>query len=350
MTIPVILVGYGYSGRVIHGPLIQTAEGLHLAAVVSSAPDKVKNDLPNIEIFRSLDESLAATSDGLVIIANPTESHYPLARQALVAERHVVIEKPFTVSTAEADELIALANTANRKLGVFHNRRWDDDYLCIRNLIEEGRLGRIQLFDAYFDRFRPDVRDRWREQARPGAGALYDLGSHLIDQALQLFGTPDDVYADIGAQRSGPADDYCLLSLRFGDCRATLRCASLVPESSLRYAVHGDNGSFIRYGLDPQERALQMGLRPGDFGWPGIPAQSSTILYKSLAGQVPHKHILSLESGRYDVFYAMTARAIQDDLDPPVTALDARNVIAIIEAARGSAKHGKRLPLPGKLK
>jgi len=203
MTIHVGLVGYGMSGAVFHAPLIRHVKGLKLAAVVSSNPEKVKRDHPEVEVLSSLEELLARKDISLIVITTPNILHYPFAKAAITAGKHVIVEKPFTVTSEEAGELIDLARKQGVLLSVYHNRRWDNDFLTVRRLVESGCLGELVLYEVHYDRYRPKVRDRWRERDLPGSGTLYDLGSHLIDQALVLFGSPRTVWADLGAQRPG---------------------------------------------------------------------------------------------------------------------------------------------------
>lgn len=266
--IPAGLVGYGYAGGTFHAPLIAATPGLRLATIVSSRPDAVHRHWPQVRVVENITALLADPTIQLVILATPNQTHFPLAREALLAGRHVVVDKPFTITAAEADTLIALAEQQGVLLNVFHNRRWDNDFLTIQHLINQGQLGEVMTFESHFDRYRPAVRDRWRERDEPGAGLLYDLGAHLIDQALLLFGRPDHIWADLGKQREGAlADDYFHIVLRFGEKRAILHAGCLVAAPPFRFAVHGTKGSYVKHGLDPQEEQLKQGIRPGDAGW-----------------------------------------------------------------------------------
>ena len=268
MTIHVGLVGYGMSGSVFHAPLIEYIPGLTLKTVVSSDPAKVQRAFPTISVVPTLDDLLIDKDISLVVIATPNQTHYPLAKQALAAGRHVVVDKPFVVSSQQADELIALAQTHHVLLSVYQNRRWDNDFLTLRHLLETHVLGDISTYEAHYDRYRPVVRNRWREEAGPGTGVLYDLGAHLIDQALVLFGMPATVWADIRAQRvSAKTDDYFHLVLGYPECAVILHSGSLVRESGPHFQVHGSKGSYLKYGLDPQEDALKVGQLPNDSMW-----------------------------------------------------------------------------------
>ena len=342
--IDVAVAGFGLAGRVFHAPLIAAEPRLRLAAVISSQADAVRAAYPAAAVLPDLDALPPEVR--LVVIATPNASHAPLARQALSQGRHVVVDKPFTVTTTEADELLDQAAAARLQLSVFHNRRWDADFRTLQQLVAEGALGDVMTAELHFDRYRPVVRDRWREQEGPGSGMLYDLGAHLIDQALQLLGTPDDVWADLGRQRPGAlTDDYVHLVLRFGERRAILHVGSLVTDGGYRFAVHGTAGSFLKRGLDPQEAALQAGGRPGAADWGREPAENHGRLIQPAGGDAVVERPVPTLPGAYQTFYAGVAAALLDGAPLPVSARDARNVIAVIEAARESAAGGRVVDL-----
>jgi scyllo-inositol 2-dehydrogenase (NADP+) len=275
----------------------------------------------------------------LVVVASPNDSHFPLARQALEHGKHVVVDKPFTVTGEEADALIALGREAERMVTVFHNRRWAADFLTLRGVLP--RLGELFLVEANWDRFRPDVRQRWREQPGPGAGLLADLGPHMIDEMLQLFGMPDSVSADILAQRPGAVvDDYFDLKLDYGTRRICLRASSLVSAPRPRFSVHGSGGSFVKHGLDPQEAQLKAGMDPREPGF-GVAERSGTLtLPDGSLEQVP------TERGRYLDFYEAVVSAIDEGAPAPVDPADARDGLLLIDLARRAAELGRRLPVP----
>jgi scyllo-inositol 2-dehydrogenase (NADP+) len=325
------LVGYGFAGRIFHAPLIHATPGMRLAAIVSSRPEAVHSEWPQIKVVANLAALLADPQIDLVVLATPNQTHFPLAQAALQAGRHVVVDKPFTLTVAEADVLIDLAEEQGVLLSVFHNRRWDNDFLTIQHLIAQGALGEVMTLESHFDRFRPGVRDRWREWAEPGAGLLYDLGSHLIDQALVLFGSPDHVWADLGRQREGAQiDDYFHLVLRFGEKRAILHAGSLVVAPPFRFAVHGAKGSYVKQGLDPQEDQLKQGIRPGESGW-GIESADDHGVYMPAGGEPV---VVESRPGTYEAYYAGIVKTIRDRSPLPVTATAARKVISVIESAR----------------
>ena len=328
-VIRVGLIGYGLAGAVFHEPLIRACDGLELSAVLTSREHPLRVGTVE-ELFGRCE---------LVVVASPNDSHFPLARQALERRKHVVVDKPFTVSVEEADALIALAREAERMLTVFHNRRWASDFLSLRKVLP--RLGELFLLEAHWDRFRPEVRERWREHPGPGAGLIADLGPHMIDEVLQLFGMPDAVSADVFAQRPGGAvDDYFDLRLDYGRRRVCLRASSLVAQPRPRFAAHGLGGSFVKFGLDPQEEQLKAGMYPRDPRF-GVEESSGTLtLPDGSIEQVPG------ERGRYLDFYTAVVAAIRDGAPVPVDPADAREGLLLIDLARRAAELGQRLQVP----
>jgi scyllo-inositol 2-dehydrogenase (NADP+) len=283
-------------------------------------------------------QQLISRSD-LVVIASPNASHHPIAKQALEAGRHVVVDKPFTVTIDEADELIRHAEQNQLVLSVFQNRRWDADFLTIQDVLP--RLGEVLLFETQWDRFRPAIRDGWREQPGPGAGLWSDLGPHMVDQALQLFGMPDAIHADIFAQRTGAlVDDYFDVTLHYNEMRVCLRSSSVVAESRPRFAIHGTDGSFVKHGLDPQEAQLKAGVDPRDDQF-GFDLCDGKLMYADgRTEKVPTSR------GNYHVFYDTIAAAILDGAPVPVAPEDARAGLELISLARRASELGQRLPVP----
>jgi scyllo-inositol 2-dehydrogenase (NADP+) len=275
----------------------------------------------------------------LVVVATPNPTHFEIAGAALRAGKHVVVDKPFAVTIAEADELKALARDRERVLTLFHNRRWDSDFLTVREVLPQ--LGEIMLFEAHWDRFRPQIKQGWREVAQPGGGVLSDLGPHMIDQVLLLFGMPDAISADVQAQREGAqVDDYFDLNLHYGKRRVALRSSTLVAEPRPRFSIHGTTGSYVKYGLDQQEAQLKAGTDPraGDFGVD----QRGGILTLADGTAEP----LPSARGNYRAFYEAVADAILDGAPVPVDPADARAGMQLIDLARRSAAQGQRLPVP----
>jgi scyllo-inositol 2-dehydrogenase (NADP+) len=333
MEIKVGIIGYGLSGSVFHAPLIEAADGLRLQAIVSSQATKVHKDYPNVDVFPDVDALLSNGEIDAVIVTTPNTTHYEFAKKAIMAGKHVVVEKPFTNTTKEADELIALAKEKGVLLTVYQNRRWDNDFLTIRRLLESKVLGELSTYEAHYDRFRPAVQDRWREQDLPGSGILYDLGAHLIDQALTLFGMPKTIWADLRCERAGAkATDYFHLVLGYDQMRAILHSSSLVCEPGPRYLLHGNKGSFLKTGLDPQEGQLKKGRRPGDVGWGEDCPENFGKMTANLNGLLLKSTIQTLP-GSYQSFYEGLYEAIEFEKEVPVFAEEARDVIRIIELA-----------------
>jgi len=328
-TLNVALVGYGLVGRVFHAPLICHTPGLHLHTVVSSDPTKVLADDPGMRVVADAGTAFTDSDIDLVVIAAPNTVHAALANAALAAGKHVVVDKPFTITSQEAREVIANAARARRLVSVFQNRRWDSDFLSVQKLIADGVLGEISEFHSHFDRHRPVVADRWRERDQPGSGLWYDLGPHLLDQALQLFGMPLAVTADIALQRErAQVADYFHVQLRYPTLRVVLHAGSLVPANGLRFAVHGTRGSYLKHGLDVQESALRDGGIPGEANW-GVDARSGELHVASDDGvQVSRMPGIP---GDYRQYYVALRDAIVRGSPAPVTPVQALEVMAMLE-------------------
>ena len=326
MSIKTGIVGYGVSGAIFHAPLIRNVEELELRAVSTSSPEKAPRDVAVL----SHEALIADPGIELVVIASPNRFHFPLAQAALLAGKHVVVDKPFTITTAEADDLIALAGRERRLLTVFQNRRWDGDFLTVQALLQSGRLGQVLLFEAHWDRFRPAIKRGWRETPMDGAGLLFDLGPHLIDQALLLFGRPDSVTIDKAVQREGAnVDDYFQITLRFGRMRAILSASNLVAKPRPRFALYGTNGAFVKYGLDPQEDMLRAGQQPRDAGF-GVEAEEMHGIFTGSDGE---EEKVPTRPGRYLSFYEGAVDAIRSGGLAPVDPAAARNALALILAS-----------------
>lgn len=322
----VALIGYGYAGKTFHAPLIAAIPGLRLHVVSSRDAANVRADWPDAIV---VDDPLAAIHHpevDLVVIASPNATHAPLAMAALQAGRHVVVDKPFTVTVAEAEALIAEAQRSQRLLSVFHNRRWDADFLTLKGLLADGSLGDVLSVESRIDRFRSEVRQRWREQAQPGGGLWYDLAPHLLDQAMQLFGMPQSFQIAKAVQRAGAeADDWFMARLNYGRLQVVLSASMLMAAPTPRFAVHGTKASWIKYGMDSQEASLKEGMRPGATGWgedkvPGLlhcPPQSEP-------SAVPNR------LGDYREYYSQIAAAIRSGAPNPVPASEALAVMKIV--------------------
>ncbi len=344
-TVRVGIVGYGYASKTFHAPLIASVPGLHLTTISSSDPAKVHADWPDIAVEASPDALFARADLDLLVIPTPNNTHYPLARRALTAGKHVVVDKPFTVTLAEARDLQALAEQNGRVLSVFHNRRWDADFLTVRQLISTGDLGRIVAFESHFDRYRPEVQTRWREQVGPGSGLWYDLGPHLLDQALQLFGLPEALQADLACQRDdAQTDDYFHVQLRYDRMRVILHGSVLVPAPGPRFVVHGTQGSYVKYGLDPQEAVLKVGRRPPAIDWGADPCDGVLTLWQD---GTAHSGSLPTIPGTYPVYYAAVRDAILGQAPNPVPPTDALQVMALLELGSRSRHERRELPVTG---
>lgn len=333
------LIGYGMVGAAFHAPLIAAEPRLTLAAIASSRRDAVAAAWPDAAIHADAAALIADDRLDAVVIASPNPSHAPLARAALAAGKHVVVEKPFVVDPADGAALIALAAARGRMLTVFLNRRWDGDFLTAARLVRDGVLGRIMLAEMAWDRFRPAIKPGWRERPDDGSGLLADLGPHLIDQALQLFGMPDHLSAEVLVQREAAlVDDFFAMTLRYGAARVRLASSSLVASPRPRFALHGTRGSFVKYGIDPQEAHLRGGGRPGDADY-GVEAAAGHGVLTVDGAATP----VATERGDWRRFYAGVAAAIHDGAPPPVDPRDALAGLDLIALARRSAEVGRVL-------
>ena len=334
MAITVGLVGYGSAGATFHAPLIRAVPQLRLKSIVTSRREQVAR-LGGPGAVGTVAELLADPEVQLVVVASPSAAHFDVAREALEAGKHVVVDKPFTITVEEAERLMALAARQGCALSVFQSRRWDGDFLTIKRLMAEGRLGTVYHYEAHYDRYRPEIRVRWREQAGRGSGMLYDLGPHLIDQALQLFGMPGAVMADAFGQRKGSETiDYFHIVLEYGAMRAILHASMLAPGPGPHFMVHGDRGSFLKYGMDPQEDFLKAGKGPGDAGW-GADPEAQWGEFVSADGA---RRKVETERGAYEAFYTQMAEHMAGRGPVPVDPAGARDGLVVMEAVLKSAQ------------
>ncbi len=339
----VALIGYGFVGKAFHAPLINAVPGLELSVVASRDAAKVHADLPHAQVIADPLEAIRRPEVDLVVIASPNDTHAPLALAALEAGKHVVVDKPFTLDLAQARTLIAAAEKHDRLLSVFQNRRWDSDYLGVKQVIEQGLIGKVTHFESHIDRYRPQVRVRWREQSCVGSGLWYDLAPHLLDQALQLFGKPDRLFVDLGELRPGAqAADYFHALLSYGNRRVVLHASMLAAAESPRYVVHGTRGSYIKYGLDPQEDRLKAGERLPQADW-GYDMRDGVVTL-SRGDLLAEQPLLNIP-GNYPAYYAAVRDAIAGIGENPVPAADAIAVMALIELGLESARLQQALPV-----
>jgi predicted dehydrogenase len=340
-TIRVGLIGYGFAGKTYHAPLIQSVPGLALTVIGSTKREILQAQFPHALVC-SADQVPTHPLVDLVVIATPNENHFPLAAAALRAGKDVVVDKPFTVTLAEARSLAEIARQHNRLLSVFHNRRWDSEVLATKAILDTGVLGEISHYESHIDRFRPLVRQRWREDPGPGAGLWFDLGPHLIDQALYLFGLPDAVNATFGTLRTGgQTDDWAHVQLIYDRMRVVLHTSLLAAGGCARSILHGARGSWAKFGADVQEQQLMSGMLPDDPAFGRDP--SPGILYDGAAGtqtEVP------APAANQSTYYAGIRDAILDKAPVPVPLKDAIAGMAILEASFESGARGQTLPIP----
>jgi predicted dehydrogenase len=328
------IIGYGMATKVFHRPLIESVEGLKIVGVLRRSAAET-TDIP---LVTDLADFLALPGLQLAVITTPNESHFPLAKACLEAGKAVVVDKPFTVTAREGEELVALARKKNLPLTVFHNRRYDGDFLVIQHLLRDRTLGRLVSFESTFDRFRPELRPgAWREGSNPGAGILYDLGPHLIDQAFMLFGKPEAVFAQVGCERDGSViDDAFDLSLMYKELKVLLRASMLAPVPRPRFLLQGTKGSYVKYDLDEQERLLKSGVRPLDPNWNKAQNQPGKIVLERDQQVVTSE--LPTPLGDYRRFYVNVRDALltKSKLDIPAEA--GVESVRIIEAAFESSR------------
>ncbi|WP_053217910.1 oxidoreductase [Virgibacillus senegalensis] len=339
------LVGYGLSGAVFHAPLLKVSEQFSITKVHTSRIDEVAKDLGAVEVVDELEEILNDQTIELVVITTPNRFHFDMAKRSLTAGKHVVLEKPMVLTSKEAEDLIELANQNERMLSVYQNRRWDNDFLTVKELIKNENLGTINTYVAHFDRFNPQPNQQWREHRQKGAGMLYDLGSHLIDQALHLFGEPQEVFCDLWNQREASlVDDYFHLILGYQRMRVILHCGLIVKQQGPKFMVHGSKGSFIKYGIDGQEAALSAGQLPNQDDWGADEPENYGKLYVNEAGQELEKPIRTIP-GNYPAYYEGIYECIRNGADNPVPAEDGLRTIQIIETAVKSSKEKRVIRL-----
>jgi predicted dehydrogenase len=335
------LVGFGMVARVFHGPLISSVEGLELAAVMERSSDKAAQRYPGILTYRSLKAMLADSSLDIFVVATPNQSHFEVASQILKAGKNVIVDKPVCTTSAEMAQLMELAAAHNALLLPFHNRRWDSDFQTIQKLLHEGLLGRLVYFESRFDRWRPDLPTErlWKEDPVSG-GILLDLGTHLVDQALVLFGNPEAVSAEILCERDwARACDSFTLRLRYKGLWVVLGANCLTTHSRPRFHLRGTKGNYWKSGLDPQEAALNKITRIDDPDWGKEPAAEWGTLILDVDGSTVTRSIEPIP-GDYRRYYAGVRDALLGKAPAPVSALDAWRVARLMEwALESSEKH-----------
>jgi predicted dehydrogenase len=348
MTSPIktALCSFGMSGLVFHSPFLSINPGFNFYAVWERTKNEAQKKFSNVITYRSLEEMLADELVELVIVNTPNYTHYDYTKQALEAGKHVIVEKPFTATVEEAEELIALAKKQNKVLSVYQNRRYDSDYKTIKKVLDKKLLGEVVEAEFHFDRFREELSPKQhKEIPGPGTGVLYDLGAHIIDQALQLFGMPEKLFADIRIVRPvSKVDDYFEVLLYYPNLRVRLKASYSVREALPGYIIHGLKGSFIKAKTDVQEAMLQAGNMPGGKDWGTEPETEKGLLHTEIDGVEVRENIDS-EQGNYDDYYSAIYEAIRNGQPLPVTAEEGKNVIRIIQAAFKSSEAGKVISL-----
>lgn len=338
------ICSYGMSGKLFHAPFIQNHPGYELAAIVERHNDDSRARYPKSKLYRSIDELLADDSLDLIIVNTPTHLHFENARSALLAGKNIVVEKPFTVSVEQAEEIASLAKKNNLFLSIYQNRRYDGDYHAIRNVIEKNLLGELKEVEIHYDRYRPAAAGkRHKEGDLPGAGIIYDLGPHLIDQALQLFGWPPAIWGDIWKMRDDViANDYFEMLLYYPQMRVRLKATCIAREALPAYILHGMKGSFIQQRSDLQEIELNAGAIPSLKSWCPLPAHPDGLLHTQVNGEVVRKEVMSIP-GNYMMYYDDLYKALTGQAPNPVPAEDGIKTIRIIEAALKSSAEGKKI-------
>ena len=333
------LLSYGMSGEIFHAPLIAAHGGFRLSKIVQRRTPTANRRYTSVEVVNSIDNILGDSNIELVVVNTPNETHYEYTVRVLEAGKHAVVEKPFSVTSQEADALISLAKKKNLILSVFQNRRWDGDFLTLKQVVAQKLVGKIVEFELHYDRFRNYIEaNTWKEESAPGTGILYNLGSHMLDQVLVLFGYPQEVDARLGAQRpGGRVDDFYDIRLQYNGFHVIVKSSYLVRESMPRYILHGTEGSFVKFGIDPQEQALKDGRIPGSVGWGQEPSSQWGTINTSLGGLHVTGAIETLQ-GNYLAYYSNVFESIRNQATLAVKPEESRDVIRLIEACAESNK------------
>ena len=333
------LAGFGMAAKVMHAPFLKLSNQYKVVSVLERYNNDSQQFFPSAKIVRSFGELISNDDIELIIITTPNDTHFTYAAEALSKGKHVVLEKPFTITGKEALDLIEIAKQNNRILSVYQNRRYTADFITIKEIFEKKLLGDVHEYEAHFDRYRPELKLKaWREESGPGNGIFYDLGSHLIDQALYLFGIPKTVTADIRLQRkNAKADDYFDVRLDYGFTRVTLKAGMLVREPGPRVMIHGTKGSFIKYGDDPQEALLKQGILPSSPDWGSEPEANYGLLHTEIDEQDTSIKYPSLQ-GNYGLFYINLYQTIINDAELKEKPEHGYNTVRLIELAFESSK------------
>ena len=336
------LASYGMSGSLFHAPFISINNGFELKFIVERTKNNARVKFPDVRILRSFDELIAEPEVELVVVNTPDVTHYEYTKKALLAGKNVIVEKPFVFTVEEGEELIKLANGKSLMLCVYQNRRWDGDFLTIRKILESGSLGRVVEFCSSYQRYRNYIQQNtWKEVADSRVGLTYNLGSHMIDQVVVLFGMPDAVYADIDRLRDGSmVDDYYNIQLIYPKLKASVKASYLVREETPRYIINGTEGSFVKYGIDPQEEMLKGGASPSLSRWGQEDEAFWGTLNINMDG-LPFRDKVETVNGNYGGFYDEIYDAMRNGKSPSTAASKVISVTKILEAAFESANEKK---------
>ena len=346
MGVSVGICSFGMSGKLFHAPFIDAHPGFELSAIVERHNNDSKERYPNAKLYRSVEELCADKDLQLIVVNTPTHLHFEQAKQVLKAGKNIVIEKPFAITVKEAEELTVLAEKNNLFLSVYQNRRYDGDYHAVKNMVEQGLLGELREVEIRYDRFRPTFGGKQHKEGNlPGAGILYDLSPHLVDQAIQLFGFPNALFADLIKMRDDvAAPDYFELLFYYDKLRVRLKASCIARESTYAYVLHGMKGSFLQHRSDMQEQQLLDGAKPSLESWcPGLSLPDG-LLHTEINGEVVRKETTS-SPGNYMGYYDDVYKALTGQGPNPVPAADGINNMRIIEAALESVKEGKIIKL-----
>jgi scyllo-inositol 2-dehydrogenase (NADP+) len=343
-VINVGIASFGMSGEVFHAPIINSLPDYNIKKIVERKSYRSSRIFPQVEVVRSFEDLLKDDEIDLVVVNTPNQLHFEMAKAALEAGKHVVVEKPFTVTHNEAVQLDKIAIERGKVLSIFQNRRWDGDFLTVQKIVKEKLLGQLVDFESNYDRFRNYIeKNTWKEESKEGTGLLYNLGSHLIDQAYVLFGMPKAIRADIRTIRpGGMVDDQFEIVMYYDEVRVVLRSSYLVREPRPKYMLHGTLGSYVKYGLDPQEEALKKGGNPSAANWGKESEEIWGILNTEVNG-IHFRGKIETIAGSYQAFYQNVYDSISDGTQLAVTASQAADVIRIIEMAQESNSKEKKI-------
>lgn len=335
------IASYGLSGKAFHAPFIETNEAFELSVICERSKNEASATYPHVKIVRSFDELIADSELELIIVNTPDVTHFDYCKAALEAGKHVIVEKPFVFTVSEGEELIRLAAEKGLMLTVFQNRRWDGDFMTIRKVLKENKLGRVVEFRAAFQRFRPQIADTWKERNDRFVGIVYNLGPHLVDQAICLFGKPTGVFAQIKKQRAdSQIDDFCHIILIYPELQVTLTAGMMMKEPIASFVLHGTNGSFVKYGIDPQENQLRAGMLPTESGY-GLdaPQEYGTLVYEQNGETI--RETVETIPGNYKHYFDAVANSIRKQTAPPVSPSENLLIIRILEAAYQSNEENR---------